>query len=159
MGREVRRVPADWEHPKDYQGNLQPMFDEPFNSAMQGWIESSKQWLRGEYLGQSDGKDGNPTYEAFAEWHGAPPDPAYYRPDWQTAPTHYQWYENVSEGTPLSPPFANKAQLVDFIVENGDPVHGPITRGQAEKFVEDKWAPSMIITGGEVIGGIQATDL
>ena len=27
MGREVRRVPADWQHPKDARGRFIPLFD------------------------------------------------------------------------------------------------------------------------------------
>ena len=28
MGRELRMVPADWQHPRDARGNLVPLFDE-----------------------------------------------------------------------------------------------------------------------------------
>lgn len=58
---------------------------------------------------------------AFVEWHGEAPDPEYYRPRWTAdEATHYQLYETVSEGTPLSPPFASKAELVEYLVERGD---------------------------------------
>lgn len=122
MSREVRKVSADWKHPKDSDGNFIPIHDHPYNAV----------------------EDEN--YEASS-----------FRPDWSSEEmTHYQWYEDVSEGTPLSPPFTTEAELVDYIVEHGDPVYGDITRAQAEQFVKDKWAPSFIgIPGKGLIRGMQ----
>lgn len=123
MSREVRKVPADWEHPTDLEGNYLPVFDRPY-----------------------DPMDADDVYGA-----------SNFRPDWTDEErTHYQWYEDVSEGTPLSPPFPTETELVDHIVEHGDPVYGDITRAQAEQFVKDKWAPSFIgIPGKGLIGGMQ----
>jgi hypothetical protein len=35
MGREIRRVPANWEHPKDERdGGYIPMYDDDFDAAL-----------------------------------------------------------------------------------------------------------------------------
>ena len=56
-------------------------------------------------------------------------------------------YETVSEGTPVTPHFAMKAELVDYLVEYGtfwDDGKG-WHREIAERFVDTGYAPSMII--------------
>lgn len=47
MGREVRRVPANWEHPKDERGNFIPLFSSfTYNEAeireglRDGWLKN-----------------------------------------------------------------------------------------------------------------------
>ena len=126
MGREVRRVPPDWEHPTDEDGNWIPVLDRPYDPMATDEL--------GDPYGAID-----------------------HRPNWTDEErTHYQWYENVSEGTPMSPPFSTKARLVQFIVENGDPVYGDITKEQAEYFVEHEYAPSFIVVPGQKpMGGMQ----
>lgn len=57
MGREIRMVPPNWEHPKkDYpnyrsgtsEQRYQPMFDREFAPAMREWIADWDAWERGE---------------------------------------------------------------------------------------------------------------
>jgi hypothetical protein len=79
----------------------------------------------------------------------APPNPDSYRPKFQTEPTWYQVYETVSEGTPVTPPFATKEELVNYLVEHGDfwdqrRGHGGWSRENAERFVGAGWAPSLV---------------
>jgi hypothetical protein len=144
MGREIRRVPGDWQHPKysadeiryDHQRDAyHPMFDTPFSVAMDEWYAGWK-------------KDG----QAHIDDHGAPPDPAYYRDrDWTIEEaTHYAVYETVSEGTPVTPAFATKAELIDHLVAHGDAWdekrgNGGWDRAAAERFVDREWAPSMMV--------------
>jgi hypothetical protein len=125
---------------------------------MAEWVEGAQKWIAGEHEPQTEWTKGLPlTYEGFAEYEGSPPDPEYYRPDWpEESRTHFQWYENVSEGTPLSPPFATQEELAQFIARTGDRVTGPVSIEQARKFVESEFAVSFIIDGGRVIGGMQA---
>ena len=33
MGREIRKVPPNWEHPKKADGTYHPMYDEYFDDA------------------------------------------------------------------------------------------------------------------------------
>ncbi len=114
MGREIRRVPANWEHPKrkcphspwnggcdesKKNGGLcyHPMFDEDFDIALKEWVDGYELWKKGEHPDQSDC--------TYFKWCGAPPDPDFYHHNWTSA-EWYQVYETVSEGCPVTPPFA-----------------------------------------------------
>lgn len=56
----------------------------------------------------------------FAEWEGEPPDPAYYRPEWPDEErTHWQMYEDTSEGTPISPVFATPEECARWCADHG----------------------------------------
>lgn len=93
MGRELRRVPPHWEHPKDSQGQFIPLFDATYETAVE------------EY--------------AIAPV-GLPPNPARYRAPFGEPPTWFQAYENITEGTPVTPPFATAEELIAYLVEFGD---------------------------------------
>ncbi len=58
-----------------------------------------------------------PTYEDF--W-GEPPEPndPTLRPEYEEEPTWFQVYETVSEGTPVTPPFATEQELSDYLVRH-----------------------------------------
>lgn len=155
MGREIRRVPANWEHPKkkvfDYRTcreieRDQPLFDQPFAEVMEEWYAAWKAWENGT---DPDRKEHDMPYW---EWSGGPPDPLYYRPDWKPEDmTWFQLYETVSEGTPVTPPFATKEELVDYLATKGDfwdqsRHDGAWTRENAQRFVFGAgWAPSMMV--------------
>jgi len=68
--------------------------------------------------------------------------------------TWFQAYETVSEGTPVTPPFATQEELIDYLATRGDfwdqhRGEGPWPRENARKFVLGSgWAPSMIVTTG-----------
>ena len=59
-------------------------------------------------------------------------------------------YETVSEGTPVTPKFATKEELVEYLVTRGTFYDGPWKRKVAEAFVKEEWAPSMVINGGKI---------
>ncbi len=68
MSREVRRVPAGWQHPKvksfnwlkrREEENFQPMHDEPFAPAMRAWFAAWEAWERGERPDYCTGDDRN----------------------------------------------------------------------------------------------------
>lgn len=179
MGREIRRVPAGWEHPKEKRYDpfrrveheaYKPMFDRPFAPAIREWIsgwEAWEAWERGERPSYCSDDDKDTTYW---EYEGAPPDPLNYRPDWKPEEmTWYQVYETVSEGTPVTPPFATKEELVDYLIANGDfwdqkrREEGnsfmncdPWSRAQAEAFVGAGFAFSMVVADGKVMSGVEA---
>ena len=154
MGREIRRVPADWEHPKtkpDYRSRqlvgYQPMHDRSFEEAAREWMDAAIAWDNGTDPDCAQHKAKHPFYW---QWSNMPPNPAYYRPKWTSEPTHYQVYETVTEGTPVTPHFATKAELIDWLVEHGDDWdHGKgWSRESATSFVEEEWAPSLVIADG-----------
>jgi len=136
MGREIRRVCENWEHPKDSQGRYMPLYE--------GYANALSEF---EEIYQEEG-----LQEAI-EYMGAP-NKHDYVPDWDKA-EWYQVYETVSEGTPVTPPFETKAELVDYLVENGTFWNSEgYAREAAEKFVDAGWVPSMIMTGGQMLRDI-----
>ena len=155
MGREIRRVPANWEHPKQERygdDRYQPMHDERFEDAVKEWKDGFAAWERGE----------RPSYYTreeeceFWEYEGDPPEREYYRPYTDEEATWWQVYETVSEGTPVSPPFATPDELIEYLATRGDfwdqkRGDGPWNRAAAERFVKSGWAPSMIVTDGRVV--------
>jgi hypothetical protein len=62
----------------------------------------------------------------------------------------YQLFENVSEGTPLSPPFENKEELIEWLVNNKDYWGHQWTRLQAEGMVKCEYTPSLVVNNGEI---------
>ena len=166
MGREIRHVIPNWEHPRqrcehspwaggcdDAKANggmcLRPLYDRDFDSAAQEWIAGLMAWELGEDPDRAKYGDGETRY--YWEWSGSPPEREYYRPKWTPEEaTWFQVYETVSEGTPVTPPFATKEELVDYLVEHGDfwDQHrgdGGWSRPNAESFVGCGFAVSMTL--------------
>lgn len=153
MGREIRMVPPDWEHPKytkdnakytNWIGSYIGMYDQDYDSACAEWYEGVKNFKPSEYC------------KWFHEYKGNPPNPESYRSrKWTNEEaTHYQVYETVSEGTPVTPHFATKEELVEYLVEHGDfwdqeQGNGGWKRENAEGFVGRGFAMSMIVTVNE----------
>lgn len=142
MGREVRRVPVGWEHPKDERGNYIPLFDRVYREEADRWVTECIAWHTGEHEDLIDEPGLRDRYPYFWEWYGGPPDPDSYRPEWEEEPTGYQVYEDVSEGTPVTPVFETEAEMVEYLVDVG------YTRGAAEAFVRDGWAVSFVMFSG-----------
>jgi len=176
MGREIRRVPPNWEHPreqcrhspwaggcadgKSHGGKcLKPLYDRSFSEAAAEWKEGFLSWERGErpeYCGDESKET------EFWEYEGQPPERDSYRPEWKEGEaTWFQVYETVSEGTPVSPAFATREELVEYLVKNGDfwaqkRGEGGCSRKSAEAFVMgDGWVPSMVMEGGKITSGIE----
>mgnify|MGYP001013563247 CR=1 FL=1 len=151
MGREVRRVPPNWQHPRQCgwdDGRLQPMFDQTFATAAAEWKAEFAKWEAGE---RPDYCSEESAALQYWEWSGAPPKREYYRPWEDDEATWFQVWETVSEGTPVTPPFATTQELADYLVENGDfwdqkRGDGGWLRDNAEKFVTAGWAPSFVVT-------------
>ena len=185
MGREIRRVPPDWDHPKESKFDFikqteveryTPMLDQDADTAWQEWQAEYNEWVGGAYTeaieecGPGEIKENQP-YAAFCEWNGPPPDPEYHRPRWaEGEATWFQVYETVSEGTPVTPPFETQQELIDYLVTNGDfwdqarRKEGrsiidcePWSRETAEHFVlKTQYAPSLVSLDGVVQSGVKA---
>jgi len=118
MGREVRRVPANWQHPENDR-DYQPMHDRDYESAITEWIESHQLWLQGKHPSQLEYPAETAELKYFAQWDGNAPDIEYYRPKWKNEErTHYQMYETCSEGTPISPVMADPKELAQWLADN-----------------------------------------
>lgn len=154
MGREIRRVPPNWEHPQNDKGYI-PMYDEDIETAGRKWLDNCIAWDNGTHKDLLESPELKQEYPFFWMWDGDPPDPDSHRQKFEAEPTWYQVYETVSEGTPVTPPFSTKQELIDYLVENGDfwdqhetrwhAKRGGWERKNAEAFVEREWAPSFMI--------------
>lgn len=113
MGREVRRVPPDWQHP----------------------VEGKYPDGSPRHVPLYDGSD----YETHLRWHkkakaenragGEPlPNKRDYMPIWTPGEaTHYMMYETCSEGTPISPAFATPEELARWLADTGASAFGSET--------------------------------
>lgn len=154
MGREIRKVPANWEHPRvDRHGrnDYQPMYDEYYLDALNKWWDNHTKWLNGthEDFGRDPGL--KERYQFYAMWDGSPPDIEYYRTiNWSEEEANcFQMYETVSEGTPVSPVFASLELLSNWLVaEKG------YSKQQADGFCGNGYAPSRIINNGVITDGL-----
>ena len=137
MGREVRRVSKDWEHPRDECGNLIPMYDYPPTYTEEEILEGREEgWLTGE----------PPNYDMDV------------MPQWEDDErTHYQMYENVSEGTPLSPVMESPEKLARWLADNGANAgaFSTATYDQWLRVCKGGWAPSMVIHNGRMMSGVE----
>ncbi len=181
MGREIRRVPPNWKHPvrdcphspwaggcSEAKANggkcFQPLYDHDAEWAWAEWQKEYAKWIAGEHdrviaeHGEADYPKAEP-YRAYCKWNGVPPDPEYYRPKWDEADaTWFQVYQTVSEGSPVTPPFATKDELIEYLVAYGDfwdqsrrrdgSERGPAgwSREAAMAFVKSEFAPSLMTT-------------
>lgn len=127
---------------KDWRGdgewveteNFHPLHDIDYESAAQEWLAEFDQWRAGAHPHQDAD---TPYYWEYS----TPPDRESYRERKWTAEeaTHYQIYETVTEGTPVSPVFASLDELVEWCVGQG------YSRRVAEGFATKGWVPSMVM--------------
>ncbi len=153
MGREVRRVPPTWEHPKDSNGSYKPLHDGDFASVARDWMDNAIAWDNGTNPDATEFKSKFPFYW---QWSGMPPEVDDYMPSWTDEErTHYQMYETTSEGTPISPVMESPEALARWLTDNGASAFA----GQTASY--DAWlrvcrggyAPSAIMTVGR--SGVQ----
>lgn len=182
MGREIRRVPPNWEHPRqpckhspwsggcdEAKGNggmcYQPLYDQSFEQAAKEWRDAYAAWERGERPSYWDDED-RAENRQFWEWYGEPPNREFYRPEWKEGEaTWFQVYQTVSEGTPVSPPFATQEELIEYLVTYGDfwaqrRGEGGVSREAATAFVMGAgFVPSLVVQDGRVTQGIEMAAL
>ena len=163
MSRKVRRVPANWEHPKyrhEYTGEMrfQPKYDSGFTEAFAEWLKEFDRIRAGNLT--EDERGYWPL--GLADWlkdEGTPPDPAYYMPEWSAEErTHFMMYEDTSEGTPISPAFATPEELARWCADNGASAFGRSTASYDAwlRIARGGFAPSMIMTNGVMQSGVEA---
>lgn len=163
MGREIRRVPPTWQHPRHERGHADAgeymsLYDEDFETAIVKWMQEANAWVAqvragetpelGWYPDDSDEEAwarANP-YKSFVQWYSAPPDPESYRDVFTEEPTAYQIYENVSEGSPISPVFQTREELLAWCQQDHPSKYWPwqaLSADAAEQFIEAGSAPSL----------------
>jgi hypothetical protein len=137
MGREVRKVVENWQHPKKENGEYKPL-------------------LRVNSYDSADGLQ--------IEIEGCDvPDKNDYMPDWsEEEKTHYMMYENTSEGTPISPAFATPEDLAQWLSDNNASAFGNMTASyEAWLLMINKGSsPSMVFSPkAGIISGVEAEAL
>lgn len=117
MGRELRKVPANWEHPKRRDGSWQPMRNEFYGDELNEWIINNSKWNNGTHPDLLTSRTTKEEYPFYAMWAGNPPCVEYYhtRKFSEEELTHIQLYESTSEGTPVTPVF--KADELEKLCE------------------------------------------
>lgn len=154
MSRELRRVPPGWEHPRRANGSYRPLYDESHREACEKREAFRAAW-QGDGSGLSDfDRHCRDIGGIMDEWEPYVGEPECYRPDWpEETRTAFQYYETVSEGTPVSPVFETLLDLAQHLaLKHGGPVdrwHRHLEGGG--------WLPSGIsIAGVGVLSGEEA---
>jgi hypothetical protein len=173
MGREIRMVAPNWEHPtkeyltmrEGYVMRFRPLHNEAYEDKIEEWIKGRELWMKGEHPDQTKDYLRGRIYEEYA---GGAPQREDYRPKWAPGEaTWFQVYETVSEGTPCSPPCATKEEIIEWLVKHGDtwdkdgtvrcnPYAKPWHRKVAEAFAKEEWSCSMVIENGVIKTGAEA---
>ncbi len=127
MGREVRRVPATWEHPRNSMGHHIPLRTGDFPMVASQWDEGRVKWEEG-FVRTHDNRPGAAQWrprdafvraQDYEEWAGPRPLVETYMPGWPVEQrTHYQLYETTTAGTPLSPPCATTKELAKWLADH-----------------------------------------
>lgn len=128
---------------KGYGGEVQTV-EECVKSALERWEKDNVTQYHSKELALINIQGA--SYEWYAGEPPSPPNPNDYMPfgSW------YQLYETVSEGTPLSPPFKTKKQLVEWLSQNEDFWGHRWTPEQATAMVKQEYAPSMVVSSGKI---------
>lgn len=135
MGREVRKVPVDWQHPKDADGNFIPTHkrfpydqDEIEQGLRDGWLNDDKE---------------NYGIVVMPEW-----------PHEQR--THFQMYETCSEGTPISPVMDTPENLARWLTDNKASAFADETATYDEwlSIIRSTFSVSAVIEKGKLISGV-----
>lgn len=121
MGREIKRVALDFDHGPD-------------DGVWPGYTEYRTHCKCEKF-------EPGPT-EPDDCWVDRENCPYYYEPPEGEG---WQIWETVSEGSPTSPVFATREELIEHLMTKGaGGVCGPSSREAAERFVETGWAPSFV---------------
>lgn len=149
MGREVRMVPPNWQHPKNDRGSYIPLFPSGFEQCLADWELGKTKWaegLRDDYHGGWTPIDADSgTYE---EWDGEAPKAEDYMPTFpEGTATHLMMYETTSEGTPISPAFATPEELAQWLYDHHASAFADQTASYEDwlRVAKGGYAPSAVI--------------
>lgn len=163
MGREVRSVPEDWQHPKKENGEYRPLLPASWDDAFKEWMTGWKNWQKGlrrdwgtDELEPIDDKDKSTTY---SDYSGNIPNPDDYMPEWSDAErTHIQMYEDTTEGTPISPVMKTPEELARWLVDNNASAFGGQTASYEGwlRVAQGGFAPSFVVSNEGIQSGVDA---
>jgi len=167
MGREVRQVPADWQHPKHWtctryglEESYKPLSPgKLYQPTVDEWDEECAKWKAGWRPDYCDDENRTLTYE---QWAGQRPHRDDYMPDWPAEQkTHLMMYEDTSEGTPISPAFETPEELARWLVDNKASAFGSETASYEGwlHIARGSWAPSLVASATGITNGVDAFQL
>lgn len=144
MGREVRKVKADWQHPRDEKtGHYRPLFDgSDYERRKKKWLDSLSEKGLQETL----------------DYHGNPPNREDYMPVWtDEEKTHLMMYEDTSEGTPVSPAFKEPEALARWLADNNASAFGGMTASYEQwlAMIGDGFCVSMVVDSHGLRSGVE----
>lgn len=156
MGREVRMVPKDWQHPME-DGRYIPQFEGGrYKDALSEWNQENDQWSRGIFPSYASDEYKSWSYSEYA---GDQPKSKDYMPDWSAEEkTHFMMYEDTSEGTPISPAFETAEELAQWLADTGASSFGSSTATYEQWLATIKrgWACSAVVDSSGVHSGVEA---
>ncbi len=143
MQYEVRKVPADWKHPKENDSHFKQLKSD-YKNDLEGWNVEKSKWDEGLVL-DTVSQYPKPTWKkkyeellslTFEEaTEEQSPNKDDYMPEWpEEECTHFQMYELSDEGTPVSPPMATPEELAQYLVENEN--DGVVTKGTYDEWID-----------------------
>lgn len=146
MSREVRRVAADWEHPKTNRHG-----DDRYEPLLEGYSNALVEF---EAMWKEKG------LQETLDYFGVAPNKDEYMPEWPDEErTHYQMYEDTTEGTPISPVMPDPETLAQWLVDNKASAFArdTATYEQWLNIAKGAFAPSMVIVDGKMMSGVEAS--
>jgi hypothetical protein len=152
-------VPADWQHPKEYNAYrredcYKPLLDGNYAEAAADWDRERADWEAGNRPSYASDEHDDMPYD---QWAGQRPFSGDYMPQWSDAErTHYMMYESTSEGTPISPAFATPEELARWLVDNGASAFAGQTAGYESwlRVANGGYACSAVISNGVMTSGV-----
>lgn len=168
MGREIRLVAKDWVHPKRANGNLIAMNDGADLKRFKEWHDADLKSELAEFVPVENPKYENEfrCFEDYCEATGfvAEFDESRFMPEWSEAEkTHIMLYENVSEGTSMSPAFlaTEPEKLAQWLADNNANAgaYSTATYEQWLCMINKGYAVSGVMLSGtnKIISGVEAS--
>lgn len=131
-GRDVRLVPANWEHPRNdkrfiplgedftYELEQWKYLDHMWSKGYTASFEGS--WIYGPYVRKETVYSEEQCALSWGEIDNPQPQPEHYMPVWDFSEhTHFQYYETVTSGTPCGKVVASIDELTDEICGGHSP--------------------------------------
>lgn len=153
MGREVRRVPEGWQHPRDENGHFIPLLKakETFEEKLRKWKIRKAAWDLGIKINWEDKLSWRTKDEdyPFEDYDGSEPKREDYMPYWpEHMCTYLVMYETTSEGTPISPGFKTPEALADWLFRSRASAFGDMTATYEQWLatIKQGFAPSAVFS-------------
>lgn len=108
MVSKIRKVPPDWEHPKDSAGQFVSLEDYSYIELVKCYSQSVQ-----DYIARLEADEAEVTLESWLDVEMI--EPEYCRPDWpEETRTHFQIYTEMA-GIPISPVFKSIPSMLSWL--------------------------------------------